>query len=416
MDNKYDVVIVGAGPGGSSTAYHLASAGLEVLLVDRQMFPREKICGDGLTPRALTEISRMGLLDAVQKSGNSLDRIRITGPGGFAFEEAFPVIRRQPAKLVVIRRFVLDNLLLRRAISAGAHFFSEVKVTGVDCTERLLRIRAKAGKRVRYFSARIVVMAVGANTRLLSRLGIAARKSQQIIAARAYFSGIRELPRVIQASMEQVPMPGYGWVFPIGNDSANVGVGYWQSPSALKPRHSAREAFVRFAGSSSVGGLLKNAVQDGKIKSYPLRIDFATAKTVQDRILAVGEAAGLVNPLTGEGVDLALESGRMAAEHIRGMFAQGDLSAQRCKAYDKALRSRYQKMFLLLHFLRRLYINNFVADRTITAASRDRDLRNLFVQILLGVRGAENALKPEMIWKIIRQNIHYNRGKSSKVK
>src|SRR5436305_4217050 len=143
-----------------------------------------------------------------------------------------------------------------------------------------------------------------------------------MLCARAYFEGMAEVLDAAQCRFDGVPLPGYGWVFPLSNSSANIGVGFFRAGLTARwmPK-TARTVFDSFIETPALQSILAGAQRVGPIKGYPLRIDFARSPTYAERILLVGEAAGLVNPVTGEGIDYALESGKMAAEHLMRMFA-----------------------------------------------------------------------------------------------
>jgi flavin-dependent dehydrogenase len=130
-------------------------------------------------------------------------------------------------------------------------------------------------------------------------------------------------------------------------------------------------------------------------------VDFASAPTFSDGVMLVGEAAGLVNPVTGEGIDYALESAKIAAEHLLSMFAAGDLSGKHLKAYDQLLRQRYQDLFVLCNRLRFVYGNPLILNRFVTSATRDQDLMKLFMNIVLENQNVYEGLSPRTILKVV---------------
>ena len=148
--------------------------------------------------------------------------------------------------------------------------------------------------------------------------------------------------------------------------------------------------------------MLATARQVGPLKGYPIRTDFHRSPTFSEGMLLVGESAGLVNPLTGEGIDLALESGQVAAQQLITMFERGDFSSQTAQAYDRILRQRYQRLFVLLTRLRTLYVNPYLSNRVIRVTQQAADLRALMVEIFLGFQDAARALTPGVIWRVIR--------------
>jgi flavin-dependent dehydrogenase len=205
---------------------------------------------------------------------------------------------------------------------------------------------------------------------VLLHSGILKRQPRAILAARAYFEEVDPLRPYLQLRFDHVPLPGYGWVFPVGPRLANVGVGF--IPGRRRPR-LARTAFDAF-----VQPLLRGARQSGPLKGYPIRADFLSSPTSAERTLLVGEAAGLVNPLTGEGIDYALESGALAAQHIVRESSVVD--------YDAALRGRFEKLFRFSTVVRDWYCLPPVLNALIPLANSRPALRQLLTDTVLGER------------------------------
>ena len=238
--------------------------------------------------------------------------------------------------------------------------------------------------------------------KLLKTTGILPKTPPVIRAARAYFKGIEPLTDHVQAHFDNVPLPGYGWVFPVSPTEANIGVGFWAH--GLRGRwmpKNAVAAFNQFVRSKELQIILKHASPIEAIKGYPIRIDFPTAPTFGNRVLLVGEAAGLVNPLTGEGIDFALESGKLAAGHIAKMFNRGDFSIDSLLAYDRLLRNHYQRLFIFLSRIRNLYINPLLVKRFVRMARKLPDLSDLLVNILLGHQDAADGVSAHTIRQVL---------------
>jgi geranylgeranyl reductase family protein len=386
----YDVIVVGAGPGGSSAAYFLAQRGLCVLLLDKADFPRDKTCGDGLTPRAVSVLQTMGLADELRRIGHLIRRFEVFAPDGRSTGDTIAIGAGLPDYALVVPRLQLDDCIRQRAVQAGAHFQAGVHVDDVRAepengTVRVQVLGERMGRRA-LFHAQMAVVATGANPQLLRRLGLLSRSPQFIVAARAYFEGVNGLGDAWTLRFDGAPLPGYGWIFPVAPDVANIGVGYFRharAASAVRPF----EAFIR---GSALRALLEGARQCGPVKGYPLRDDFLTSPTYGQRILLVGEAAGLVNPLTGEGIDYALESGQVAAEHAAAMIASGDFSDHAHAAYDRALRERYQALFAFCTTVRAWCVRPFMLNLLVRMANRRHDLRRQLTRVVLGgapVRG-----------------------------
>jgi geranylgeranyl reductase family protein len=385
----HDAVVVGAGPGGSATAHFLSAKGLDVLLLDRAGFPRDKTCGDGLTPRALRVLETMGVLDEVRAHGCAVTAYEVVAPNGRA--TTAPISGRH--KALVIPRLTLDHLILKRAIASGAHFESGVTVDRVESASTEVHIRTDG----RTFAGRVAVIATGAATGVLKRSGILGGQPKAMLAARAYFADMpRELPPRFQLRFDNVPSPGYGWVFPTGPREANIGVGFLPG----RTTKTAVQAFEPFAARVARG-----AQQVGPVKGYPIRVDFLTAPTYAQRTLLVGEAAGLVNPLTGEGIDYALESGQLAAEHVVRGLTSGvhDIWVS---DYDRLLRTRFEKIFRFSEWIRDWYCKPPLLNLLVPLANRRPELRQLLANIVLGEREPRGygpaTMAARLAWYIAR--------------
>jgi geranylgeranyl reductase family protein len=298
---RYDAVIVGAGPSGSATAIHLARAGAKVLLVDRARFPRDKPCGGGLTGRALRH-APCAVEEVVE---HVVDRFRIRLRYGASFT------RTHPAPLVrMTQRRRLDLHLAEKAARAGADFRDGTRVTAVEAFDTYVDIRLD-GTTVR---AGVLVGADGAN-------GVVARSAgldRGIVNGVALEGNVSydELERSRFAGTAVVELGivpgGYGWVFPKG-DHANLGVGGWGSEGPRLREHLARLAEQHAVRVSSLTD----------VRGHRLPMRRPGAVPARGRVLLVGDAAGLVDPLSGDGIYEAFVSASLAAEAV----LTGDLPA-----------------------------------------------------------------------------------------
>jgi geranylgeranyl reductase family protein len=404
MTNEiHDVVVVGAGPGGSSAAHYLARQGLDVVLLDKAEFPRDKTCGDGLTPRALWVLKDMGVLEQVETFANRINGMELHGTKGNVMAAPIPENERYPNHLLIARRYQLDEIILQRAVSSGAQFQGNTHVRGVEQYQEYAEVLAGyRGKEVR-FNGRVVIMAVGANLSLLRKLGLLNPSPSLVLGVRGYFEGLQGLTDHVQVHFDEVPLPGYGWVFPLSETGANVGLGLWKSWAPwTRPISSARVAFDHFlAHNPKMKTTMADAEAFGPVKGFPLRVDFVNSKTCDGRILLVGESAGLVSPFTGEGIDFALESGRLAAEFIHEQFELGEFSIANLAEYDRVLRSHFQRLFVFLTRVRQLYLNPLIMNKAIRATNKFPDLKTLLVKITLSEADAASLVTLSVIRKVI---------------
>ncbi len=401
MSQVHDVVVVGAGPGGAAAAAWLARAGLDVLLLDKADFPRDKTCGDAVSPSAVSLLDDLGLADALQLSGQRIGRVAITAPGGTTIRVPIPAHPRYPDFAYVIPRYVLDERIRAAAVAAGARFEGGVRVTGAQHTEGGdVEVHALQRGDARRYCARVLVLAVGASTPLLAALGFASRSVQFSYAARAYFEGFEGLANDLHIRFDGVPLPGYGWIFPTSAQSANVGAGFYRRTRNTPP--TAAATLTQFLAHPAIQQQLGGARLVGPVKGYPLRTDFHRSRTFGPRTLIVGESAGLVNPFTGEGIDYAMESAQFAFHVLRDGFERGVFSTDELRAYDRLMRQRFQWLFVVTHLMRRFYMNPLLLDPLIRACTRWPELGRLLVDILLSYRSPLNAFRPGVILKVAR--------------
>jgi menaquinone-9 beta-reductase len=406
VSDIYDVVIVGAGPGGSATAYYLARQGLAVLLLDKAEFPRDKTCGDGLTPRALAVLDDMGLLDKLSQVGCRINGMEIYAPNGRSIGAPIPISAGRPAYMLVVPRLTLDNILCEHAQAAGAVFQAGIRVTDVRANgaEGVVVEGELNGHKTQY-TGRAAVIATGANPRLIMRMGAISEAPATMVAARAYYENLDVMNDRIQLRFDGVPMPGYAWVFPTATRTANVGAGFCARGRRRK-LPSPQEAMAQFLQHSHLKDTLARARRISPVKGYPLRVDFTTAPTFCGRVLFVGEAAGLVNPLSGEGVDYALESGQVAAGRLASMFKSGDFSPAQFEAYDHELREHFQALFRFCARVRDLFFNRPALDILVWLASRRMDLRLLLIRIVLGNQTVPQRLSYGKMLRVLLHTSH----------
>ncbi|MFN8481794.1 MAG: geranylgeranyl reductase family protein [Anaerolineae bacterium] len=389
VDKTYDVVIIGAGPGGSAAAYYLARRGLDVLLLDKADFPRDKTCGDGLTPRAVSVLKDMGLLDELLQVGHLTPALEIVAPMGHSVAFGIPKVGDWPGFSLVVPRLILDDLLLQKAISAGATFQGGTRVFQAQPAPDGVTVRGTRKDGPVEVRARAAIVATGASPTLLIEMGILKKVPDMMVASRAYFEDVRGLKDEVYLTFQGIPLPGYGWIFPVSETSANIGAGLVRRGWTNRWRkETSAQAFQSFLATPTLKTMLEHARQVGPVKGYPLRMDFAESPTYGERTLLVGEAAGLVNPLTGEGIDYALESGHMAAAHLAAMFESGDFSSARFAEYDALLRERFQRLFVFCTRVREICVNPLLLNPLVAVANYRPALRLRLVHAVLGLRGS----------------------------
>ncbi|OMC37795.1 FAD-linked oxidoreductase [Mycobacterium sp. GA-1841] len=322
MDIKADVVVVGAGPAGSAAAACAARAGRDVLVIDAAQFPRDKACGDGLTPRAVAELERLGM-------GPWLDtRIRHHGlrMSGFGADVEVPWPGPSfPSTSSAVPRTELDDRIRSVAADDGAKMRLGVKAIGVehDSRGRVESVQLEDGASI---GCTDLIVADGARSTLGRVLGRAWHKETVYgVAIRGYIATPRANEPWITSHLElrspegQV-LPGYGWIFPLGNGEANIGVG--ALATAKRPADAALRPLLSY-----YTGLRREewgfSAEPRAALSALLPMGGAVSGVAGPNWMLIGDAAACVNPLNGEGIDYGLETGRLAAELLgSGSYAQ----------------------------------------------------------------------------------------------
>ncbi|MBB1244239.1 geranylgeranyl reductase family protein [Streptomyces durbertensis] len=359
-EHQADVIVVGAGPAGSTTAYHLARAGLDVLLLEKTSFPREKVCGDGLTPRATKQLVAMGI-DISEEAGWLRNKgLRIIG-GGHRLQLDWPQLASYPDYGLVRKRDDFDEQLARQAQKAGARLYERCNVGDpiLDRSGRITGVHARLGeeKTPVTFHAPLVVAADGNSTRLSLKMGLHRRDDRPMgVAVRTYFTSPRHDDDYLESWLElwdrRGPqdrlLPGYGWIFGMGDGTSNVGLGILNSSSAFKELDW-REVLKAWCASMPEEWGYTPENMTTTIRGAALPMAFNRQPHYTRGLLLVGDAGGMVNPFNGEGIAYAMESAQIAAEvivqsHARSTPAQRELALRR---YPKVLKDTYGGYYTL---------------------------------------------------------------------
>ena len=350
-----DVIVVGAGPGGATAAYHLAQAGVDVLALEKSQFPREKVCGDGLTPRAVKQLVAMGInpvgADGSAQQGWILNHgLRILG-GGMRIEVPWPDLQTFPSYGLVRPRQDFDELLARAAQKAGAQVHENTTVTDPVRNERTGRVEGVQTKDGKTYRAPLVVVADGNSSRFSLALGIRKRDDRPMgVAYRKYFRSPRHDDDWLESWLELWDgepgkgrlLPGYGWIFGVGDGTSNVGLGILNTSDAFgKTDYRAMLDSWLAHLPPEWGFVPENAT--GPTRGAALPMGFNRKPHYSEGVLLVGDAGGMVNPMNGEGIAYAMESGRLAAEVVAQALAEPEgVRRERVLAgYPRALDAEY---------------------------------------------------------------------------
>ncbi len=348
MSTEVDVAVAGGGPSGAATAYFLASRGHSVLVCEKKSFPREKTCGDGLTPRAVKVLEEMGLAEEMR----SWERVRGLRVHAFdrTLEVPFPNLTRWCDYGLVIPRRELDRIVLERAEAAGAKVLYDTEVVEplFDRGTAAGFVARRNGEREQ-IRAKWIVCAEGAATKLTRSLGRVRTAGYPMgLAIRQYFRSSMHHSGWFEAYLDvrsgKHVVPGYGWLFPVGDGTVNAGVGLLYTSSRWREinLHDLQSSFIDRMPS-------RWEVSRSTVCSRPRAGRLFMGASVWPPhgagFLLVGDAAGMINPCTGEGIAYGYETGRMAARHIDEALRAG--SSPSLPGYTDELKETYGSYYRL---------------------------------------------------------------------
>ncbi|MFF8833498.1 geranylgeranyl reductase family protein [Streptomyces sp. NPDC015131] len=355
-DEEAQVIVVGAGPAGSAAAAHLARAGVDVLLLEKSDFPREKVCGDGLTPRGVRQLLRLGI--DVGAPGWMRNRGMRWVCEGNQVELDWPRLGSGPDFGLTRSRHDFDDLLAAHARGSGARLRTRVRVTApvTDPAGRITGVTAQGpDKEPLRYRAPLVVAADGASARTALALGLERDTARPVAAAarRYYRSEARthdpylELWADLRCPRTGGDLPGYGWLFPLGDGRVNVGLG------AL-PRPGRRPVELRAVLDHWVSRMpahwdVREETADSPLRSAPLPMGLNRRPQYRRGLLLVGDSAGMISPWSGEGIAQSMEAAELAAEVITLALArpEGPRREHALHHYPVELRRRWGRYYRL---------------------------------------------------------------------
>jgi geranylgeranyl reductase family protein len=374
-----DVVVVGAGPAGSATAYHLARTGLDVALLEKTSFPREKVCGDGLTPRAVRSLVSMGI-DTAEEAGWLHNKgLRIIG-GGMRLEIPWPELASYPSYGLVRPRTDFDDILARQAVKAGAVLHEETTVTGPvldDRTGHITGVTTKGEAGEVTYRAPVVVAADGNSSRLSLAMGLHKRDDRPMgVAVRTYYTSPRHDDDWLESWLElwdrgsdgrERLLPGYGWVFGVGDGTSNVGLGILNTSTAWG-QVDYKDLLRRWLDQTPEEWGFREENGTQPVRGAALPMGFNRQPHYTRGLVLVGDSGGMVNPFNGEGIAYAMESGEIAAEVIAQALARPSAEGREraLQSYPQVLKSAYGGYYTV----GRLFVKAIGDDRVMKLATR----------------------------------------------
>ncbi len=342
MTPEPEALVVGGGPGGAAAAFWLARAGHRVLLVEKGRYPRPKTCGDGLTPRAIYELQGMGF-DFALPGLHRCSGLR-SHAGGITLELAWPQHPVYPNWGAVVRRADLDGRVAALAAGQGAVLLTGTEAKPLLEEGRIGGVALRCGGEVEVVRPALVVVADGALSRFGRALGARRDRARPFgLGARAYYSSLRSADPFLDSYLDLHDaagkvVPGYGWVFPLGDGTVNAGVGVISTFHRWDAVNT-RELMGALLATASPSWRLGPGTAQGPVAGGMLPMGLSVGPVVGPNWVLAGDAAGAINPFNGEGIAYALETGRLAAAQAHRALAAGDLGL--LQAYRGDLADRF---------------------------------------------------------------------------
>ena len=397
-----DVIIAGAGPAGAAAACHLARSGALVILLDRMTFPRDKVCGDFVGPSALIELDALGIseIDGFART-NIARRAALYMDGEALIARSFPVIEGLPSHGRVIPRFVLDNFIVDAARRAGAGVMEGCSLTGFTADGDAVTVEAASPKGRVSLRCRQLIGADGGSSAVARLMrGYVPPRRDRFIASRAYFTNVEGPDDQLDVYFGQSSFPGYCWLFPTGNGEANVGLGMALETWPAHNRTPAAMLRRLMSEDEALAARLRDARPRGNIVGWPLITYNHRLPIVSGRVMLIGDAAGLINPLNGEGIQYALLSARWAAETLAACLREDDFSALALAPFAARVESEMRYDMALSRLIVQLISNRALTPLWIGAskilaerAHKDTNTARIVSGIFAGLLPARDAFK-----------------------
>ena len=339
MKNNYDIIIVGAGPSGSSAALYAQNSGLNSILIDKSYFPRDKICGDALSGKSVKYMRELNILNEVRKlEGSQINRITFGSPNHKQFDINLSWSKNKSniKEGFVIPRKIFDNFLYNRAKSVVETIEGAKVIDIIYEKNKIVGVKIRKEKLEKKIYAPIILGCDGANSTIAHKLKLHSNDEvNTAIAIRCYYKGVKDLSDQIELHFVDEVLPGYFWLFPAGNNLANIGIGL-SKQEAKKDKRKLKEILESVTKSEYFYDRFSNAKQIEEPKGWNLPLGRIVRPCYGNGFMLLGDAAGLIDPFTGEGIGNAMASAKYAIKIA--------LLGKKHNNYSRKLFSKYSQL------------------------------------------------------------------------
>ena len=401
---EHDVLIVGAGPAGSATAisYLKRNPNLKIALADKSAFPRDKACGDGLGPGVVSALAGLNIDFTDIPGAFPVRYAEVHGIGGISFRTGLQEASLDASHGLTVRREEFDDFLRRRAIASGAAWLPEHRFLSYETKDNMLEVHLQnlqTGADLTT-TCQLLVGADGASSRVRRQAGIAPSSSKRTgIGIRAYADIPAEWSDRIVISYEEQLRPGYGWCFPLSDGTANVGCGMVvKDYQRLRP--DLKELLGQYLDVLADRGLQCSEPSNHSTHILPSGV---LPKLTADRIALVGDAASMINPLSGEGIVYGMTAGTLLADATAKVLSQKEFQQTSAlsfalRQYEKQFRTRYAAHFRSTYLAQKMLRSKTWAKVFLRGASRDPKIRGASIDLMFGDGKIDFSSPLRAIW------------------
>ncbi|QQR92906.1 MAG: NAD(P)/FAD-dependent oxidoreductase [Candidatus Iainarchaeum archaeon] len=405
----YDVIIVGGGPGGSTSAMFLAKKGYKVLVLEKQKYPRDKICGDAISGKSVGMLKELGIEKDIEK----IDHAKVYGlvfssPEGKTLEIPFPVKDGEgntKPRGYVVRRIVMDNFLFQHAKKvADTREQFEVKDLLFDEQGKVIGVKGVDlnTKEEHSFHSKFVIGADGSYSVVANKVNAEKVPEDHLCeATRVYYKNVAGITPNIEIHFVDSVMPGYFWIFPLENGMANVGLGMVRSDRQKKGVNLVKETEKVIMEHPLFKERFKDAEKLTDIKGWTLPFGSFKRKLHGPGYFLVGDAASLVDPFSGEGVGNAMTSAKFVSEVIDEAVKANDFSEAKLAQYDERLWKEIGPEMQTSYMLQKIGRHKWLLNLVVGKAVKSKEIRDTISGMLVNEEARKTFITPMFYVKLL---------------
>jgi len=404
MDKHYDIIIVGGGPAGTSAALYAHKMGLKTIILDKNTFPRDKICGDALSGKSVKYMRELGVLDQVSNlNGSTIRRITFGSPSHKQFDIHLnnPQNKGDIKEGYVIPREIYDNFLFEKAKEV-TEIIENFNVNDLLYeNNKIIGISGKHKKEVHQIYAPLILGCDGAKSTIARKLGFHTEDQENTaIAIRCYYEGVKGLTDQIELHFVDEVLPGYFWLFPAGDNIANIGLGL-SKKFAKKDERKLSQILDEVTASPYFKDRFSDAKKLEKPKGWSLPLGRIQRPSYGDGFMLLGDAAGLIDPFTGEGIGNAMASAKFAVEVASEAKKNNDYSKDVLSKYHKLVWDELGSELRTSTKLQNLSNYRTLLNIVINKASRNKDIQDIISGMLTKEISKDKLSNPLFYLKVL---------------